>query len=274
MRIGELARAADTTVRAVRHYHRLGLMPEPPRTPGGYREYGLADLVRLLRIRWLARSGVPLGSVATILGGNCSDPDDLQGAADTTADLESLVESVDGQIRTLQTKRQALAEMLERHRKGEPLSPLPPPIVEAFDELVNGEPDPRTRALFERERDSWEMLALTGQAPSAHFEALRTVLDDPERRHETVSLYRRFGALAGTAPDEQVDEIAAVAEGLGSILEYFPIPADSMGSSASEIVAAIETNAGMLAEVLPDPAQQAVAVAVIGRLAARSEETR
>ncbi len=46
MKISELAQAAETTVRTVRHYHRLGLLPEPPRSSNGYRVYALEDLVR------------------------------------------------------------------------------------------------------------------------------------------------------------------------------------------------------------------------------------
>src|SRR5690606_30463676 len=181
MRISDLAQAAGTTVRAVRHYHRLGLMPEPPRTPNGYRDYELADLVRLLRIRWLAQSGVPLGSVATVLGGHVTDSDDHDAESDLTADLESLLEAADTQIRTLQVKREALAAILERHRAGDRLSPLPAPIVDAFDELIDGEDDPHTRTLFVRERDSWEMLALTGQASPEYLDAMRTLPDDPEQ---------------------------------------------------------------------------------------------
>ncbi|WP_432278787.1 MerR family transcriptional regulator [Nocardia carnea] len=68
MRISELAAAAGTTPRAVRHYHRLGLLPEPARPGNGYREYGMAELTRLMRIRWLAGNGLPLGAVAALFG--------------------------------------------------------------------------------------------------------------------------------------------------------------------------------------------------------------
>ena len=56
LRIGELAQAAGTTTRAVRHYHALGLLPEPERRPNGYREYDARALVRLVR----GRSGSPV----------------------------------------------------------------------------------------------------------------------------------------------------------------------------------------------------------------------
>ncbi|OWY80667.1 MerR family transcriptional regulator [Rhodococcus sp. BUPNP1] len=270
MRISDLAQAAGTTVRAVRHYHRLGLMPEPPRTPNGYRDYELADLVRLLRIRWLAQSGVPLGSVATVLGGHVTDSDDHDAESDLTADLESLLEAADTQIRTLQVKREALAAILERHRAGDRLSPLPAPIVDAFDELIDGEDDPHTRTLFVRERDSWEMLALTGQASPEYLDALRTLLDDPEQRHAMVAVYRRFGALAGQDPTAAADEITAVIDGMTALLDDIPIMVEVLGSWAAEAATALESNTEVLAEFLPDPAQQAVAIGFVRRVAAQS----
>lgn len=93
--------------------------------------------------------------MATVLAGSLRGPDGDDAAADLTADLGSLLDATDTQICTLQDKRDALAEMLRRQRCGEPLSPLPHPLVEAFDELVDGETDPRMQALFAQERDGW-----------------------------------------------------------------------------------------------------------------------
>ena len=45
--ISQLASYAGVTVRAVRHYHARGLLPEPERDASGYRRYGaqaVADL--------------------------------------------------------------------------------------------------------------------------------------------------------------------------------------------------------------------------------------
>ena len=53
MRIGELAGLVGISTRAIRHYHRVGLLPEPARTPNGYREYSLRDAVELARVRRL-----------------------------------------------------------------------------------------------------------------------------------------------------------------------------------------------------------------------------
>ena len=53
LRIGQLAALAATTTRTIRHYHAIGLLPEPERDESGYRRYGAEHLVRLIRIRRL-----------------------------------------------------------------------------------------------------------------------------------------------------------------------------------------------------------------------------
>ncbi|MFD7501728.1 redoxin family protein [Streptomyces sp. NPDC059850] len=59
MRIGELARRAGVTTKAVRYYESLGLLT-PARLPNGYRDYGEHD-VRLAReIRALSGLGIPV----------------------------------------------------------------------------------------------------------------------------------------------------------------------------------------------------------------------
>lgn len=75
LRIGELAELATTTPRAIRHYHHLGLLPEPERDESGYRRYGPQHLIRLVRIRRLRGVGMPLEQVAASLGTKSSEPD-------------------------------------------------------------------------------------------------------------------------------------------------------------------------------------------------------
>lgn len=65
--ISRLASYAGVTVAAVRHYHRIGLLPEPERNHSGYRSYGAAAVVRLIRVHVLASAGVPLARVEELL---------------------------------------------------------------------------------------------------------------------------------------------------------------------------------------------------------------
>jgi DNA-binding transcriptional MerR regulator len=65
--ISQLASYAGVTVRAVRHYHAKGLLPEPGRDHSGYRRYDAGAVVELIRIRTLAEAGVPLSRVQALL---------------------------------------------------------------------------------------------------------------------------------------------------------------------------------------------------------------
>jgi len=55
------------TPRMVRHYHQLGLMPQPERSPSNYRLYSKQDIQRLKRIVALKRQGFQLSHIQKLL---------------------------------------------------------------------------------------------------------------------------------------------------------------------------------------------------------------
>ncbi len=65
--ISQLAKYVGVTVRAVRHYHALGLLPEPSRDTSGYRRYGADAVIALTRIKTLANAGAPLSQIETLI---------------------------------------------------------------------------------------------------------------------------------------------------------------------------------------------------------------
>jgi DNA-binding transcriptional MerR regulator len=70
MRIGELASLVGISTRAIRHYHRVGLLAEPARKANGYREYSLRDAVELARVRRLTELGLSLDEAGDALAGD------------------------------------------------------------------------------------------------------------------------------------------------------------------------------------------------------------
>ncbi|WP_344094254.1 MerR family transcriptional regulator, partial [Nocardiopsis composta] len=54
----QVAELAGTTVKAVRYYHRIGLLDVPERTANGYKRYEVEHLVRLVQIKRLSDLGV------------------------------------------------------------------------------------------------------------------------------------------------------------------------------------------------------------------------
>ena len=67
--IGDAATFVGTTPRAIRHYHSVGLLPEPERDAGGRRRYDYDDMIRLLWIRKMTDAGIALGDVRDAFAG-------------------------------------------------------------------------------------------------------------------------------------------------------------------------------------------------------------
>ncbi|MEV3989873.1 heavy metal-responsive transcriptional regulator [Streptomyces sp. NPDC049837] len=67
MRIGALATTAGISTKAVRFYEQAGLLPEPPRTPSGYRDYPPRAADRLAFIRNAQAAGLTLAEIREVL---------------------------------------------------------------------------------------------------------------------------------------------------------------------------------------------------------------
>ena len=61
--IGDAAAFVGTTPRAIRHYHQIGLLPEPERGSDDRRRYGYDEMIRLMWIRRMADAGIALDDI-------------------------------------------------------------------------------------------------------------------------------------------------------------------------------------------------------------------
>ena len=67
MLIGHLADATGVTTKALRFYEGEGLLPEPARTPAGYRDYPNEAIDRVRFIRHAQAAGLTLADIGQIL---------------------------------------------------------------------------------------------------------------------------------------------------------------------------------------------------------------
>ena len=67
MRIGELAETLSVSTKTLRHYEKIGLIPEPERRENGYRVYSPAVVERAGKIVALRRLNLPLEAIRTLL---------------------------------------------------------------------------------------------------------------------------------------------------------------------------------------------------------------
>lgn len=67
MQIGEVAERVKLSLRTIRHYEEVGLVPPSARSKGGFRLYTEADVQRLLLIRRMKPLGFTLEEMADVL---------------------------------------------------------------------------------------------------------------------------------------------------------------------------------------------------------------
>ncbi|MCQ8187179.1 MerR family transcriptional regulator [Streptomyces rugosispiralis] len=240
MRIGEIAALVGVTSRTVRHYHHIGLLPEPQRRANGYRVYTLRDAVLLARIRRLTELGLALDEVRDVLADDAG--------RELTEVLGELDADLARQEHEIQQRRKVLATLLD--------GPLTPdaPLSPALIELLKAAPATSSPSAA---KDREHLMLLEGMiGADAVYAALRPLAGDPA----VLPLYERLDELEGAAADDP--RIAPLAEEL-----FAAVP--------DEVLAAIPdsgpTATGFEQALLDDysPAQAEVVRRVMRQLTAR-----
>lgn len=209
MRVAEIAELTGTTVRTVRYYHSLGLLPVPGER-GGWRDYDLSHVARLSRIRWLVQAGVSLETIRRVLDEpettDVEQPDDAAAEARSAAgsvveDLAGALAAVEDHLAEVTRQRDMLAGLLERARTGSAVSPMSPRMAAFFDRLEQAAPDKATRSAVRKERDLTDLACYRGQMPP---EAESLFVDpDPHYDAESLALYSQDPAELSDTQIEQ-----------------------------------------------------------------------
>jgi DNA-binding transcriptional MerR regulator len=180
--IGELASYAGVTIRAVRHYHAKGLLPEPERDHSGYRRYDAAAVIELIKIRTLAEAGVPLARVRELVQ---ADEEEFAAA----------VADIDRRLRDEIEQRERHREQIARLAAGDHLA-LPPEVVGYLDRLRALAVDER---IIRTERDGWILLAAQLPHQIAQLAARKQQqLADPQ----LLDFFRILGQALDRTPDD------------------------------------------------------------------------
>ncbi|AKU15146.1 MerR family transcriptional regulator [Luteipulveratus mongoliensis] len=197
--ISQLAAYAGVTVRAVRHYHAKGLLPEPDRDHSGYRRYDAAAVVELIKIRTLADAGVPLSRVHELLAA---------GDQEFAAAVEEIDRRLRTEIHELQRHRKRVAQLAA----GDSLA-LPPEAVAYVGRLRGlGVPE----EMVDAERDAWILVAAQLPERMALFMQMKEQqLQDPS----VVALYRELADVIYWTEDDPrlpnvVDQLIAQMESI------------------------------------------------------------
>ncbi|MGW6855623.1 MerR family transcriptional regulator [Streptomyces xanthophaeus] len=193
VKIGDAAAFAGTTPRAIRHYHQIGLLPEPGRGGDGRRRYGYDDMIRLLWIRKMSEAGISL--------------DDMRAAFDEARDVEDVLGRLEETLAAQEAdiKRQRAA--VQRLRVvGSPLGLLSPLVTDRLSHLPPGALRPSDLdALLVTER----IFGPLGAAIQASV--FITLATHPDLRAEADRLDAADAALDDTVDphDPRVEQLAA-----------------------------------------------------------------
>lgn len=97
IKISDFVKLTGSTLKTVNYYHKIGLLPEPERSSGGYRLYGPAELNRMRLIKRLKSLGLDLKHIKEIMG-------DLQNSRTTREVLQSLRRELLNEKKTLEER--------------------------------------------------------------------------------------------------------------------------------------------------------------------------
>jgi len=171
MHIGELARRTGLTVKTVRYYSDLGLVPEADRTLSGYRRYDATALVRLEFVRTLRELGLDLATIRRV----------LESSADLPKIAAAHADALGAQIRLLRIQRAALRALSRR----EPA----PREVERMNRIAQATADERRRLIEEFLDSIYEGVDV-----------------DPAVEPQARQFYERMRSVTADLPDDPTDE--------------------------------------------------------------------
>lgn len=107
----ELARRTGCNLETIRYYEKVGLMPDPPRTAGGYRIYGAGHVSRLRFILRARELGFPVEELRSLL--SMVDKHDYT-CGDIHAMTTTHLKSVRHRIRDLQRLERSLSAIADK----------------------------------------------------------------------------------------------------------------------------------------------------------------
>jgi DNA-binding transcriptional MerR regulator len=117
MRIGEVAGRARVPAKTIRFWEERRLLPQPARTPAGYRDYDPAILERIAFIRHAQAAGLTLQAIGQVL-------EVRDGGQPPCAHVASLIAQrlgeVEARLAELTGARDHLAALAERAAEQEP----------------------------------------------------------------------------------------------------------------------------------------------------------
>lgn len=215
MKSNEIAKLAGVSVRTLRHYHAIGLLPEPPRGENGYRDYGAEDLVRLLRVKRLSSLGFSLSRIGEVLDELDANLDEA-GSSGASEALDELDRELELQIERLQEQRRTIA-LLKREQIDLDLPVRFARIKKSFEGFST------SSSITKSEREALLLASnLFTEEDADELERVISALYDGEMIGQLQVVQARFDELPADASRGEIDRtIDAAMELLDPFLDCF-----------------------------------------------------
>lgn len=130
----DVACLSGVTIRTLRHYHQIGILPEPPRLENGYRDYGVVDVARVLRIKRLASLGLSLEQIGSIL--KEEEAGELRTPNKTAKLLDNIDNELKAQISQLEERRRIISLLRRELDEGGSVLEASVPIRDHVSRMV------------------------------------------------------------------------------------------------------------------------------------------
>jgi DNA-binding transcriptional MerR regulator len=191
-KIGELARVAGVTVRALHHYDSVGLLVPSERTQSGHRLYSAADVERLYRLLALREVGLPLEEIGPLL-------DSEDGIGDT---VRRHLGRVEQQLGALEQLRLRLTRLLAAIDGG----------GVSTDQLLDAM---EAMKMFEKYYTPEQLQQLEQRRNELGEDQIKAV------EQEWREIYAKLADLRGRGVDPAAPEAQAVSDRAGELIQMF-----------------------------------------------------
>jgi Hg(II)-responsive transcriptional regulator len=126
--IGEVADRASVNVQTIRYYERRGLLPDPPRSSSGYRQYSSDNVARIRFIKRAQALGFSLNDISELLALRV---DPSSNCEEVLHRAEIKLVDIDEKVDALRRMRRSLESLTTACRDQRPTGECP--ILEALE---------------------------------------------------------------------------------------------------------------------------------------------
>lgn len=226
IKISDFVKLTRSTLKTIIYYHKIGLLQEPKRSPGGYRLYGPVELTRMRLIKHLKSLGLDLQRIKEILGDTYSHKTMREVLQSLRVELLSEKKSIEDRVAKIEMLLSEEMVLLDEDSFGSPSFQMITEILgpDKIDKYVQTCPE-----LFDQQRNLFGILDdfQWGDDCRGTFQALAEYFKvHPEQYQISLDYGKRIAELAQMSEDDP--EIEVLARESAEFIKSIPLLKESL----------------------------------------------